>query len=232
MPQSAKSGIWFVVAGVIWIGFLAIAWLSFGTTVSRTPSPYFYAFLSLAAFYWISVFVTGSANPFHIAMGADGRLSTSKFQFFVWTAVIVFVYVLLFGTLDWKHREILSSIPYNVLLVMGFSVTTAVGAKGITVSYLNSGQIAKPASAQAGGDTSLSGLVAHDDSGTPDLTKVQMLIWTVIATVVYLYRVHHTLAGIAACNLTTTPPDTLCKFPDIDPSLDGFDGHLAGSLPR
>lgn len=212
MSQSTKYGIWFFFACVVWIGFLVIAWFSF----SRA---YFFAYLSLGAFYWISVFVTGNTNPFHIAMGADGRLSTSKFQFFVWTAVIVFVYVLLFGTLDWKHKEILSSIPPNILLVMGFSVVTAVGAKGITVSYLNSGQITKPASAQAGGDTSLNGLVVHDDSSTPDLTKVQMLIWTLIATVVYLYRVHHTLAGVAACNLTANPADPLCKFPDIDQSL-------------
>jgi hypothetical protein len=213
MFRPFKYGVWFFVAFVISAALLALVWFGF------TPHSYFFAYLALAAFYWVSVLVTGSANPFHIAMGADGRLSTSKFQFFVWTGVVVFVYVLLFATLDEKHRAILSNIPTNVLLVMGFSVTTAVGAKGITVSYLNSGQIAKSASTQAGGDASLSGLVTHDDSNTPDLTKLQMLIWTAIATAVYLYHVHQTMVGIAGCNLAGNPSDALCKFPDIDQSL-------------
>jgi hypothetical protein len=212
MPRTFKYGIWFFVALVLSGIFLSIIWF-------RLERPYFFAFLALAAFYWISVLVTGSADPLHIVMGADGRLSTSKFQFFVWTGVIVFVYVLLFGSLDKDHLEILSRIPANVLLVMGFSVTTAVGAKGITVSYLNAGQIAKPASGQAGGDTSLSGLVTHDDSNTPDLTKLQMLIWTAIATVVYLCHVHQALPGIIACKIAANPADALCKFPDIDQSL-------------
>jgi hypothetical protein len=213
MSRPFNHGVWFFVAFVISAAFLALAWCRF------TPHSYFFAYLALAAFYWISVLVTGSANPFHLVMGADGRLSASKFQFFVWTGVIVFVYVLLFGSMDDKHREILSSIPTNVLLVMGFSVTTAVGAKGITVSYLNSGQIAKSVSSQAGGDASLSGLVSHDDSNTPDLTKLQMLIWTGIATAVYLYHVHQNLHGIATCSLAANPPDPLCKFPDIDQTL-------------
>ena len=213
MPRAMKYGIWFFVAFVVSAVFLTAAWLCF------KPHSYFFAFLALAAFYWISVLVTGSANPFYIAMGADGRLSTSKFQFFVWTGVVVFVYVLLFGSLDKEHLEILSRIPANVLLVMGFSVTTAVGAKGITVSYLNSGQIAKPASSQTGGDTSLSGLVTHDDSNTPDLTKLQMLIWTAIATAVYLYHVHQALPAINACKMAANATDTLCRFPDIDQSL-------------
>lgn len=212
MAPKLSCGLRIGAAIVVWGVFLAIV----GCWVPSRA--YFFAFLALAAFYWISVMVTRSTNPFHIAMGADGRLSTSKFQFFVWTGVVVFVYVLLFGSIgDPKHQEaILTNFPPNVLLVMGFSIATAVGAKGITVSYLNSGQIAKPASSQAGGDASLSGLVTHDDSGTPDLTKLQMLIWTAIACTVYLYKVYHALPGIGSCDLKI---QGACKFPDIDPSL-------------
>lgn len=210
MPAKIKSRISLFVAFVLWGAFLAIVWCHYSHA-------YFFAYLALAAFYWISVLVTGSANPLHIAMGADGRLSTSKFQFFVWTGVVVFVYVLLFFSVDNSHRPILSRIPANVLLVMGFSVATAVGAKGITVSYLNSGQIAKPASSQAGGDASLSGLVTHDDSNTPDLTKLQMLIWTAIASAVYLYTVYQSLHDPSSCFFK--PLTDACRFPDIDQSL-------------
>ena len=213
MSRPFTHGVWFFVAFIISAAFLALAWFRL------TPHSYFFAYLALAAFYWISVLVTGSANPLHIAMGADGRLSTSKFQFLVWTGVVVFVYVFLFATLDEKHRAILNNIPTNVLLVMGFSVTTAVAAKGITVSYVNTGQIAKSASTQPGGDASLSGLVTQDDSNTPDLTKLQMLIWTAIATAVYMYHVHQNLSGIANCSIGASPIDGLCKFPDIDQSL-------------
>ncbi len=66
-----KHGIGFFLAFVVSGILLALTW-------HCLTHPYFFAYLSLAAFYWISVLVTGSANPLHIAMGADGRLSTSK----------------------------------------------------------------------------------------------------------------------------------------------------------
>jgi len=144
MPRRARYGVWLAVALIVSLAFLTVAGFYYKF------HSYFFAYLVLVACYWISVLVTGSANPLHIAMGADGRLSTSKFQFFIWTGVVVFAYILLFSSIDEKHRAILSRIPTNVLLVMGFSVTTAVGAKGITVSYLNSGQIAKSSRATPG----------------------------------------------------------------------------------
>ncbi len=213
MGQSSKDKTQIFAAGVLWVAFLTMVWCW------KHDWAYLYAWFALAVYYWISVVITTSANPLRLAMGTDNRLSTSKLQFFVWTAVIVFVYVRLFATLHPSQREILSNFPPNVLLVMGFSVTTAVGAKGITVSYLNSGQITKPASSQPGGDTSLSGLVAKDDSSTPDLTKLQMLIWTAIAVVAYLAQVRDQLPIIAACKLPLSPGDMFCKFPDIDKSL-------------
>jgi hypothetical protein len=197
---------WLAIVGaaIVWIIFLTIVY-------SRFNRAFFFAYLAVAAFYWVSVAVTRKINPLHVVMGADGRLSTSKFQFFVWTGVIVFAYVLLFS---YRGRpEIISSIPQNVLLALGFSVATAVGAKGITVSYLSSSQISKPASSQPGGNTDLSALVTHDDSGTPDLTKIQMLIWTIIAAAIYLHNVYYSLSQYKAC------AGAQCAFPDIDTSL-------------
>jgi len=94
MPRPARYGVWFAVALVGSLVFLTVAGFYYNF------HSYFLAYLALAAIYWISLLVTGSANPFHIAMGADGRLSTSKFQFFIWTGVVVFAYVLLFSSID------------------------------------------------------------------------------------------------------------------------------------
>jgi hypothetical protein len=195
------KGLRIIIAVALWSVFLAIAYTWF-------KSAFFVAYLSIAALYWISVAVTGKVNPLHIVIGADGRLSTSKFQFFLWTAVVVFAYVLLYAYRG--KAEVIRSIPANVLIVMGFSVTTAVGAKGITVSYLNSGQISKPASTQVGSATDL---VTHDDSVTPDLTKIQMLIWTVIAAAIYIHNVYYYLDRYKLC------VGDGCVFPDIDTSL-------------
>jgi hypothetical protein len=204
VEATVKSRLLLIVAILAWAVFLAVAFCRF-------ERPFFYANLALSAFYWTSVVVTGKANPLHLVMGADGRLSTSKFQFFVWTAVVVFVYALLYFSR--AKLDAISNIPQNVLIALGFSITTAVGAKGITVSYLNSGSIAKPASSQPGGATDLSALVTHDDSPTPDLTKIQMLIWTIIALVVYLHTVYYSLSSFKTC------VGNACTFPDIDTSL-------------
>jgi hypothetical protein len=203
--EADVNKLWVILAIVIPAGFLAVAYHVF------QEKAFFYAYLALVAFYWSSVVVTGKANPLHLVMGADGRLSTSKFQFFVWTAVVVFVYALLF----WYRgkTDAISSIPQNVLIAMGLSIVTAVGAKGITVSYLNSGSISKPASDQPGGTTDLSALVTRDGSSAPDLTKIQMLIWTVIAVAVYLHTVYYSLSKYRTCAAKD------CVFPDIDTSL-------------
>ncbi len=143
------------------------------------------------------------------AIGEDGRYSTSKFQFLVWTGVVVFAYAALFAI--YELRSITPgvpgwSLPPNVLLAMGFSVITMATAKGVTSSYVYSGRSPKlPAMRPA----RLADLVAADDSGIPDLSKVQMLIWTFIAIAVYVFQVN------AAMGSGTD----LGKFPDIDQTL-------------
>ena len=138
--------------------------------------------------------------------GADGRLSTSKFQFFLWTIVVVFSYAALY-TLKLlppaPHFDPLSSLPENVLIALGMSVASASAAKVITVSYVNTNRISKPPSTSGG----KFGEIFQDDSGVPDLSKLQMIAWTFIAIATYLIAVGH--------NLITQNPE----LPDIDKSL-------------
>ncbi|MEA3294081.1 MAG: hypothetical protein U9P81_03775 [Euryarchaeota archaeon] len=79
---------------------------------------------------WI---LTGRKNPRKLFEGADGRPSTSKFQWFLWTVVIIFSYTAISWSSEFKE---ITDIPQNILIAMGLSITTMVAAKSITVSYI------------------------------------------------------------------------------------------------
>src|SRR5450759_4910177 len=116
--------------------------------------------------------------------GADGRPSSSKFQFFLWTIVVLFAYVSIFAArYGTPQQQAVNQIPRNVLIAMGLSVTTLVAAKGITSSYVSSGQLQKPANQGKGG-------LFTDDDGYSDLSKIQMLAWTLVALAVYVLGTH------------------------------------------
>ncbi len=121
-----------------------------------------------------------------VVKGADGPSSTSKFQWAVWLVVILFAYTVL-----WVLRaragdySAITTLPGNLLIVLGFSTTTAAAAKGITVGYLQTNRITKaPAQPGAGG-------ILQDDTGYPDLTKIQMIGFTFIAVGVFLATFIH-----------------------------------------
>src|SRR5579859_8102944 len=122
--------------------------------------------------------------PWKIIEGADGRRSTSKFQFLVWTTVMMFAYVALFIERCTSHNYApIDDIPRNVLLAMGFSGTTLAAAKAITSGYVASGRVSKTANGSGG--------VLTDDDGQSDLAKTQLVGWTVIGVIVYLVSVFH-----------------------------------------
>lgn len=155
----------------------------------------------------------GLFNPLKAIVGADGRASTSKLQFFLWTIVILFTAITFCSWLLLSGNKIdFANLPPGLLLAMGFSIGTATAAKGITVSYINSGVLNKPSVDRD--DKSVHwDAVFKDDSGFPDLTKMQILAWTFIATGIYLALVF---------NIIYKPdlsPDDLKNFPDIDPAL-------------
>ncbi|HLJ30396.1 MAG TPA: hypothetical protein VKY85_27065 [Candidatus Angelobacter sp.] len=165
--------------------------------------------LSVVALYVIAKAATGGTIR-KLCDGADGRPSTSKFQFFLWTAIVLFSFTALlaikFTSSDSNKWEPLqANLPSNVLIVLGISVASAGSAKAITTSYSKTGRIQKKGVAPSKGRFAD---VFADDDGQPDLSKIQVIAWTFVAIVAYLITVCH---HISATDLTT--------IPDIDKSL-------------
>jgi hypothetical protein len=193
-------------------------------------------YLALASVAWGKHKRFRFLNPLNAAVGADGRPSTSKFQFFVWTGVVLWAYVAIVAA-RWPLTgpDPIQQVPRNVLIALGLSAGTLALAKGVTVGYLAANRISKadPAAAitaaphgvtgadagrlaedaktlnQSGRNVArgIAGLVT-DDEGYPELSKIQMLCWTAVAVVVYV--------GLTLREVHAGQPYDL---PDIDPML-------------
>jgi hypothetical protein len=168
----------------------------------------------------------GTFNLAKLIMGADGRASSSKLQFLLWTIVTIYAYVAVYAARLAQHIYLLpeDEIPVQLLTAMGLSVVTAAAAKGITVGYTAAGRLEK----QTPPGVPPKGGVFLDDGGNPDLSKIQMLCWTFIAIGVYLV----TLFSKLSCMLHLSPQDlavvhgavaknavALVTIPDISPAL-------------
>jgi hypothetical protein len=216
MKKPEKSAAVQTAGALLCILAIVVAGIFFGLSVWNRPGVWnapegLYALLAVVAFYGICLGVSGFVNPLRLAIGADGALSASKFQFLVWNAAVIFSYVWIFAVRYSQKSNGTISIAPNVLYAMGFSIGTFAVAKAITVSYLNAGRISKDDGAAPAG-----GLVTTDD-GAPDLSKMQMLIWTLIAVFVFLVKtVHSVVSGNATCDTTLT---NCLPLPDIDPVL-------------
>jgi hypothetical protein len=137
----------------------------------------------------------------------DGRASTSKFQFFFWTTLILWGYVSVFAriALDGIPKDFNSpEIPDNLFWLMGLSVATTLSAKAITTVR------GKPPGIEplAEPSTNLSFLI-WDDQERPALEKIQILAWTFVAGGVFVVLVLNSIAA-------DTTPITL---PDVDTTL-------------
>ena len=166
---------------------------------------------ALVVLYLIVAVMNKSANPLKVVDGKDGAASTSKFQWAVWLVVILFAYVFLWFIRtregDWGA---LSTIPRHLLTVLGLSTLTAVGAKGIVVGYTGAGSLAKGDATDPTTNTaSTKGGLLADDSGTPELAKIQMVAFTFVAVGIFLYDVFHQAKG----------SHPTAQLPDIDASL-------------
>ena len=93
------------------------------------------------------------------------------------------------------------SFPESILLLLGFSVTSQIAAAGITRSQLASGTIRKAKSAKP--DLSLRWLVL-DDGGNVDLTRFQVVLWTVVAAGAFL---SDTQLALGTLPFVTSLPD-------------------------
>lgn len=165
-------------------------------------SGYYFGVGAVLVFWILSYYHTKDPWPWALAI-SSGRgkdafgkdidvLSVSKFQAFIWTIITLFSYASIFGFryIDSPANAIksLPEIPINLFLLMGFSITTAAGSKSLKISYIAQGRVTKEST----------GL-------TSDLTKTQMLAWTIMGAIIYLTTVvsyistkQFTLPGAAA----------------------------------
>jgi hypothetical protein len=174
----------------------------------------FYAYLcgvgALAGAWLLYKLAAGDWEVWKFIDGTDRRLSTSKFQLFYWTGVVIFGYATIYAALAMQGDfNGFTDVPQNVLLALGMSSATSVVAKTVTISHIASRRLKKPPNEQGRG---LSDLV-NDDSGWPDLFKVQMLTWTLLASAIFIAFIAHDLNLIVR---THEKPSTL---PDIDTAL-------------
>jgi IPT/TIG domain-containing protein len=170
-------------------------------------------FLALILLYIVTAVLSKRWNPKALVNGFDGFASSSKLQWFLWLIVILFGYAAI-----WALRALqgdysaLSDIPVNLLTVLGFSTGTAAAAKGITSGYVQAGKVTK-AGAPKGEPPKNTGGIFQDDGGAPDLSKIQMMGFTIIAIGIFVATVVHLiLSAKTNANLTTS-------LPNIDPSL-------------
>ena len=163
----------------------------------------------LLVLYVVVALITHHWNPVDLFRGFDGFASTSKLQWFLWLVVILFGYTALWVLrAEQGDYSALSSIPVNLLTVLGFSTGTAAAAKGITSGFAQTGKVSKPGAPpdEPGKNT---GGIFQDDGGSPELAKIQMIGFTLIAIGIFLATVVH---QISAGNITA-------GLPNIDSSL-------------
>ena len=152
-------------------------------------------------------------NIFDLAEGADKRLSTSKFQFLLWTAVAVFSYVAVY-TARAQHGiwGPIQEIPAQLLALMGISTGAMIASKAISVNHANNG-----GAGMATADKSRVSDLIQDDSGAPDLSKLQMVAWTLISIAVYLALLVHEIDS--PTGKVGDAVKMVARLPDVDPSL-------------
>lgn len=159
----------------------------------------------LALLYLVTAVTSGKWGLPELVRGADGRPSTSKLQWLLWIVVVVFAYTVLW-VLRAKQGSYaaISEVPVNLLTVLGFSTGTAAAAKGITSGYVQAGRVAKTASAGA-----KQGGILSDDSGVPELAKIQVMGFTLIAIGIFLATLIH--------QVVSNP--VITTLPNLDSSL-------------
>ena len=120
-------------------------------------------------------------------LGEDGRPSTSKFQFALWFAVIfgAYVAVLAARVAVTGNLDALPQLDGSLLLALGFSGTTVVGAKHVATAIDQrvraQGVVPRRASRKDPG-----GLATKND-GAPDLGKIELLGWTLVGVAVFIF---------------------------------------------
>jgi len=213
-------------AGIVWAVF-ELARLHGDAEHTRYP----YWALLLASVAYLVIFAVlehlGTSGPpnrakygwIGLMIGADGRLSTSKTQAVLWTAILATVLVFLAGIVGFgpgHGPDLFDTVHWEQYLVLlGGPFAAAVLAKFTTVAKLQSGSVTKSltdnASSRAlgnsAGDPATAGPVAakvadafSNDAGEVDIPDTQYLIFNFVAIayflVVYLGQIFQSHSGL------------------------------------
>lgn len=149
-----------------------------------------------------------------LLIGLDNRYSNSKTQMVIWTFLVIFTYATLFfqrwfgGLATSIPYSYLINIPQNLGILMGISAGSFLGAKAITSSKVASGSITKTKADDS--ESSLVDLITNDSKAI-DLGDAQMIAWTLVATVVYLFNFLRMWYYL--------DPSAEVSLPDIDSTL-------------
>ena len=239
MTMNGENGS-FWTGFVVFAAFVVVGWLLYARTHNGGDQPYqLWGLYAVGVLLAIATVFSGRFSPSKLVEGEDGRLSVSKTQVAVWTATVAYSYVTLYAARAFQAHDQhpIESVPQNVLIVLGISAASAVGAKAITVSKISTNQIQK--TDKAPGSASLADLVSGDDR-SPDLNKVQLLFWTLVSVVVYVSLTNGALAHYFASLNCTGPAaagghDLNClALPNIDTVLMGLSHgtYLGGKMTQ
>lgn len=169
---------------------------------------------AVLALFWVAYRLgTGSWSLWRMAVGRDGRYSTSLFQGLAWTVVVIATYLAMwFARVHLGSLDAIGPVPRNVLVAMGLSLGTTASAAAITGRRVGSRRERRDPGDEA--ELALRQLIC-DDHGRPNLAKAQLMAWTAVALAIYLAAAVAAVAKTAAA----TGTDGLPTLPDIEPTL-------------
>lgn len=128
----------------------------------------------------VSALTASRGHLVRMLIGGDGRLSTSYFQAWVWTLVLVWAFLYFMAVSVLEGRDALSDVTGRLdadyLLLLGGPFVALIGAQQISTAKRTNGTLAKVETTS----TSAGDLIS-DDSGRADLVDMQYLLFNVVA---------------------------------------------------
>ena len=131
-----------------------------------------------------------------IVKGDAGRYSISKLQMLLWTGCFIFTFFVVLVSRVLNGNGFVTELPEALLALMGISVTTFASAKAIVQGQQPPQEISPEAAAKneetrpTGTEESKGGAdLILDSQGNTDISRLQLLAWTIIGVGLYLFEV-------------------------------------------
>lgn len=135
-------------------------------------------------------------NLWDVVKGDAGRYSISKLQMFLWTGCFIFTFFVVLVSRVLNGNGFVTELPEALLALMGISVTTFASAKAIVQGQQPAQEISPEVAAKneetrpTGAEESKGGAdLILDSQGNTDISRLQLLAWTIIGVGLYLFEV-------------------------------------------